>query len=184
MAHLYAFIEVHKDETLCVSDLKEIFIHTCPDLLSHQNVVILVRAFFLFFVNPASGQPLTVTPSEPNINSAHSSLMTAQLCSSSELRICSSNRILKEHDAIDESACNLSSSSQETQSATKSMMLSIHSTRKLEPSMLVDEIQGPKNHTVVPGSGGNQANFTSSLLLFQPSIWTASYHHSNPILGL
>ena len=74
------------------------------------------------------------------MSSAHSSLMTAQFCSSSKSRIC------QEHDAVDESACNLSSSLRDTQSATKSMMLSKHKTRKLEPIRLDDEIETPNSH--------------------------------------
>ena len=42
-----------------------------------------------------------------NRTSAHSSLMTAQLWSSRELRICSSNQIVKEHDAACETECNV-----------------------------------------------------------------------------
>ena len=38
--HLYAFVDAHKDETLCVSELKENFIFTYPDLPSHQQLAI------------------------------------------------------------------------------------------------------------------------------------------------
>ena len=63
--------------------------------------------------NSAPGLPLTVSSSEQYTKSVHSSLMTAEFCSSSK-SICSSNRTVKEHDAVDESACSLSSSSRET----------------------------------------------------------------------
>ena len=98
--HLYAFVDVHKDRTLCVSKIKEIFIFTCPYLPSQQQLAIFYKLLPFSF----STQHLECL--------VQSSLMTAQFCS---------NRIVMEHDAVDES-------------------LSIHKAGKLEPIRLGDEM--------------------------------------------
>ena len=46
--HLYAFVDIHKDETMCVSDFKEIFICTYPDLLKHQQLATITLHLYAF----------------------------------------------------------------------------------------------------------------------------------------
>ena len=51
--HLCAFVDVHKDKALCVSDLEEILVFTCPDLPSHQNAATFFTSFPPLLVQPS-----------------------------------------------------------------------------------------------------------------------------------
>ena len=64
ICHRVPLFDVHKDKTLCVSDLKIssfTLVRTCPHI---RTWPFFLRALFLFFFNPTSRQPLSVSPTQ------------------------------------------------------------------------------------------------------------------------